>query len=221
MSESDQDATAQIPSDEEVIQKRHLVAAAIERSLPRLLPGIRVYVWRFGLASDRSSVEELAYETLQDTIAQALGSAALYDCDREMLPWLLGIAKNVIKRSLRRRKQEQGLITPVADISQAHIQVHQSNGDVLSEDELFDLVCQPDVQTGILQSGLPDLLSLVQSSDQQILELAYVDGLGGKDLAAALGISEGAAWTRLSRARARLRNAYLRSEQASEGDMRQ
>ena len=92
----------------------------------------------------------------------------------------------------------------------------QLDSGMLTEDEMFDLLYQSAGQANSHhQPTLEELLSLVKPSDQEVLRLAFVDGLRGKSLAAALGISEGAAWSRLSRAIARLRKAYFQSKQVS------
>ena len=55
------------------------------------------------------------------------------------------------------------------------------------------------------------LLSLVKESDRLVLQLAFINDLKGKDLAAALGISEGSAYTRKHRALTRLKKAYIQA----------
>ena len=53
--------------------RRQLLSEAIERDLSKLLAGIQVFVKKFGLAEDRSTVEELSREILQDTVVTAPG----------------------------------------------------------------------------------------------------------------------------------------------------
>jgi DNA-directed RNA polymerase specialized sigma24 family protein len=53
-----------------------------------------------------------------------------------------------------------------------------------------------------------ELLSLVSESDQQVLRLAVIEGLSGRELAVELGITEGAARVRLHRAKQQLRRVY-------------
>ena len=57
-----------------------------------------------------------------------------------------------------------------------------------------------------------ELLDLVSPAERQILALRYVDRLKGRDLAASLGIGEGAARVRLGRALTSLRGEYRRAE---------
>lgn len=57
-----------------------------------------------------------------------------------------------------------------------------------------------------------EVLGSLSARDQQVLLLAAWEGLAGEQLAVALGVSRGAADTALSRARARLREAWARSD---------
>jgi RNA polymerase sigma factor (sigma-70 family) len=59
------------------------------------------------------------------------------------------------------------------------------------------------------------VLDRLSPKDRQILLLAGWEGLAGEELAAVLGISRGAADTALSRARARLRDAWTRVDSAT------
>jgi DNA-directed RNA polymerase specialized sigma24 family protein len=54
-----------------------------------------------------------------------------------------------------------------------------------------------------------ELLSLVDESERKILTLVYIEGQEGADLAATLGIREGAAYMRVARAKEHLRQKYL------------
>lgn len=215
LSERAKESTTSI-RDSDHLRRRQLLTEAIERHWPTLLAGIQVYVKRFGLAEDRPVIEELSREILQDTVVTALQKAGNYNPARQAYPWLLGIALNHIRRLRRTQGYERRHITPVADMPQIRRATQQSDSGMLSEDEMFDLLYESTAPANSYsQPMLDELLSLVGHSDQEVLKLAFVDGLRGKSLAAELGISEGAAWARLSRAIARLRKAYLQSEQAS------
>jgi RNA polymerase sigma factor (sigma-70 family) len=198
--------------NDDSVWKRQLLAEAIEDHWSDLLVGIQIYVKRFGLAEDRSSIEKLSQEVLQDTVITALQSSGNYDPSRPARPWLLGVALNQIRRLRRTQYRERRYITPVADTPQVQV-LQQSDHGELTEDEMFALLCQSAEQPGPhSRLTLDEILCLVKESDKQILKLAFVGGLRGKSLAAELGISEGAAYVRLSRSVARLREAYLQSE---------
>lgn len=181
----------------------------IEQEWQRLLTGIRIYVRKFGLAGDASTTDTVARDILQDTVVTALAQSSNYDPDRLALPWLLGVAINHI-RHRRRALGVESRVLPVADVRLTSSGEGDSRS--LSTDEIFDLLTQratadrrPNQLTAV------EILSLVNEADRQILQLAFIEGLRGKALAAQLGISEGAAWARTSRAITRLREAYFRT----------
>lgn len=60
-----------------------------------------------------------------------------------------------------------------------------------------------------------EVLAALSARDQRILLLSAWDGLSGDELAAVLGISRGGADAALSRARARLRNAWNQVDEAA------
>ena len=60
----------------------------------------------------------------------------------------------------------------------------------------------------ITNDQLSKAWKLVPDKDREVLRLAAWEGLNGKELAQALGISEGGAGAALSRARANLRKAW-------------
>ncbi len=75
-----------------------------------------------------------------------------------------------------------------------------------------------DPETAQWQDGTDDVrqvLAALSARDQRILLLSAWDGLGGDALAEVLGISRGGADAALSRARARLRDAWSRVDTAT------
>jgi RNA polymerase sigma factor (sigma-70 family) len=189
-------------------QNQDVLRTAIEREWPHLLTGIRIYVSRFGLVTDGSTLEDTAREILHETIATGLTKSAKYNNQKEPLPWLLGIAINHI----RHRRRTVGVNSRVVAIANVKLpsRAADKGSTHLSSDEMFDLLTRsanPGFRAN--QLNAKELLSLVNEEDRKILNLAFIEGLRGKALAAELGISEGAAWARTSRAIARLREAYF------------
>jgi RNA polymerase sigma factor (sigma-70 family) len=174
----------------------------------KLMTSIRVYVRKFGLANDRASTEALSQEILQETVIAALRGARGYDESRPPLPWLRGVAFNVVRRRLRDETYGR-VVSPVADVPLVRAVSQNPETGPLSEEDMFalllDLREHHDSSDG---PSLDELLPLLSDDDRRVLELTYFDGLSGKEVAAEMGISEGAAHTRLSRARERLRKAY-------------
>lgn len=107
------------------------------------------------------------------------------------LPWLLGIANNVIRnrnRSVRRHRAALARMPPMP-------------------------TSEPDPSDGVAvrlddERRMAEILELVKrlsAADQDVLALCVWDGLGYDDAAVALGVPVGTVRSRLSRAKARLR----------------
>lgn len=191
-------------------ERKRLLIEAFQEHQQDLLAGIRVYLWQLGVVTNRGSLEERAKELFQDTVITALENPANYDPGRPARVWLLGVAINEIRHFKRRLGLERRLIESVADTPEVHKVTRAAASLKLSEAEMFDLLYR---RVGASLGGhtLDELLSVVEESDQRVLGLHFVEGLSGRELGAELRISEGAAYTRLSRAKARLREALLKN----------
>ena len=193
-------------------QNRDVLRTAIEREWPHLLTGVRIFVSRFGLVTGGATLEDTAREILHDTIATGLAKSAKYNNQQEPLPWLLGIAINHIRHRRRAVRINSGVVA-IADV-RLPSRTHDAGSTRLSSDEMFDLLMKSaNANFRSNQLNANELLSLVKDEDRKILHLAFIEGLRGKALAAHLGISEGAALTRTSRAIARLREAYFEASE--------
>jgi RNA polymerase sigma factor (sigma-70 family) len=189
---------------------RELVRFAIAEHWQSLQGLVQMFIIQLGVSSDRRIVESLSEDILNDVVETALKIADRYDPTYPARPWLRKIAFNKVRDYRRKVYRDRAKVIAIADVS--NVRRFQSQSiEQLSEDEMFGLVaCCIDTPSSD-SPALDELLSLVSESDRQILKLAFVDGLRGRDLAANLGIREGAASTRLSRAIDRLRKAYLQS----------
>jgi RNA polymerase sigma factor (sigma-70 family) len=178
---------------------RFALRDAIERELPDLRRAVEVYVYKMGLGSNREMVGAVADEVLQEVVARAMARANAYDPSRSALAWLRGFAINVIMEDRRklfaRRKNESAPPHPSNDPSDDRL-------DPL--EQIYDLAAEQPYR-------LVELLDLVEPADRAVLTLWFEQKLDGVALAAALGVREGAARVRLSRALARLRDAYHRT----------
>jgi RNA polymerase sigma factor (sigma-70 family) len=200
--------------DVDLEHRRRLLEAAAREHENELSAGVRVYIWRFGLARNHASVKELTQEILQNAFVVALQKLGEYEESRSPIPWLLGIALNVVRHRLRDEIQ-QSRAYPISDNVPQMGASAQSLGS--SEESAFDPAAELEEDTLLEGVATDELLSLVGENDRQVLRLAYIEGLEGKALAARLGISEGAAYTRLSRAMTRLREAYHRANEPGLG----
>ncbi len=213
MSDQDGEGTSSLEPRDRAL-RRGVLEDAIEQGWQDLLTGIRIYVRKFGLVSDAPTVDVLAREILQDTVVTALQRADNYDPERPARPWLLGISINHIRRRVRVRAAESNVVlVDDTKLSREHAG-KDSKGP--TADEMFDLLLRSSRNFRPGQLTLDELLSLVGETDREVLRLVFIEGLRGKSLAAELGVSEGAAWARTSRAIAKFRKAYLHSEQTGQ-----
>ena len=105
-------------------------------------------------------------------------------------PWIIGVARNVLRnarRSQNRRHAFEASLSP-------------SSPDPSAEDYV------------IADSSVREALGSLNDDDREILMLNAWDGLEPAELAIALAITTNAAAVRLSRARARFRDAFSEVE---------
>jgi RNA polymerase sigma-70 factor, ECF subfamily len=139
-------------------------------------PALRRYALYRGLASADAddlvaATLEIAWRRLDDVPAG------------EPLPWLYGVARNLMRTKRRRDRRQNVLIARLARPGPAD-----------------DGTGAAGLSPGALRRALDDL----SGEDQEILRLVAWDGLSPAQAAVALGCSPGAARTRLHRARNRL-----------------
>ena len=206
-------------------QKRRALAEAIEENYTRLLGGIRALVWKMGISDTPSSVDMIAHEIFHETVVVALDKASRYNPVKPAHSWLLGIAANKIKEHMRKIINRERKTPSVVDIHTSTQNKKQNTETTdltqkLTEEDMIDSLLYRSSENPLWQDRInlsfDELISLANEADRLVLSLAYNDNLRGKDLAATLGISEGAAYVRLSRAVSRLREAYLEHEDLEE-----
>jgi RNA polymerase sigma-70 factor, ECF subfamily len=116
------------------------------------------------------------------------------------LPWLLGVATNVLRNSWRSQRRHRAAL--------ARLPLERGYDFSTDVDERLDDERQ---MRAVLAS-----VAQLPSSDQDVLALCVWEGLGYEETAAALGAPVGTVRSRLSRARARLRE--LTEEDGHEWD---
>ena len=195
--------------------KQQVLCDAIEQNHQNLERTIQVYVSRvlknfgnkFDLNCDRNSIETISNEILHNTVETVLKKAEEFNLGYPPLPWIKGIAVNKARGWKRDKDRQSDKVVSIKSFS--------SPIECLSEEEILgnklSIFSKLSKQNDPIE--LEKLLSLVNKSDRQILRLAFIEDLDGKGLAAALGISEGAAYTKKSRAIARLKKAYTQENQ--------
>ena len=145
------------------------------------------------LAGDAQVAEDLAQETLVEAWRHR---DRVYDPDG-LSPWLSAIAHNVCRRWWRRQ----------AGVN-AHAGMPTHRGPLAEDDDTWpvdDADPLRDVERDELAAVLDRALALLPADTRAVLVAAYIDDAPGAEIAARLGVSEGAVKLRLHRGRLVLR----------------
>lgn len=175
------------------------VAEGLSQHEHRLHIALRTFIRSFGLATDAKGVESLLPELMGAIFDVAIQNADRYDPACSLSAWLRTIAYNCVRDQKRKTKR----VVPIAETRQ--VVGHAEQGQ-LSEAEMFDLF--QEIVNPQTQLALDDLLPLVPTAYHEVLKLHVNHGLKGVALAAQMRLSEGAAATKLCRARVHLAKAY-------------
>ncbi len=201
--------SAKVSAQNEVTARRLLLAEYLADHAPSLQTTIHFYLSRVNVGSGEA-IASAALEVFQEASATALTAASRFDPERSPGPWILGIAVNVIKRwkdeEMRRRRHEfhMPLFGDDADVTERLLPMSMRTQFPASA-EMDDA------------ATIEDLLSLVGPDDREVLTLALLHDCDSATLARLLGTNVGAARMRLHRAIARLRIAWIGSEQSING----
>ena len=204
-------AVAELSDDSASAAPSAVLSAGIEHDFVSLQRAVELLVWRFlaqqGRPLDHEGLRATAEDVLQEAIARVLQRAAAYDPQRSAHAWVLGFAIKVLQERRRREHRERQYLVAATGGAASEAEY--------AADTLLERVS--DLATTDRQ-GLLELLDLVSAADRRVLTLRFVYRLRGRELAQELGISHGAARTRLSRALSRLATAYHRADRfAGEG----
>ncbi|WP_295791897.1 RNA polymerase sigma factor [uncultured Microbacterium sp.] len=111
------------------------------------------------------------------------------------LPWVYRTARNLIANEYRRREREGALWTHIED----HVRT------LASESE-------PSLVRDLLEA-----MRALPEAEREILWLTYWEELPAAEVAIVMGMNPGAVWTRLNRARAKLRPLLQAASVPAEG----
>ena len=145
----------------------------------------------------------LCEEVVQETLVRAIRDLDRYQPQRgdgDIFPWLLGLARNEIRRVLAREKPAEGLERMWARMDDdlrrlfGRIESESLDDEVLRQQETREMV-------GATMSQLP-------WQYRRALEAKYVAGQSVRDIAAAYSMSEKAVESQLSRARRAFRETF-------------
>jgi RNA polymerase sigma factor (sigma-70 family) len=145
----------------------------------------------------RTRDADAAHELTAETFAQAWLSRRRFR-DRasgSAGPWLVGIARNVIAQSVRRRRLETSATAKLGMLERL-----DEPGSTVEPDERW-------------LEGLDEALAELPGGERRALELRVVEGLSYDDIAVALATTPGAARVRVARGLGRLRTRLIDDQQ--------
>lgn len=182
-------------------------------SLQRLYGILRAYIRKAEIVA-LESVDDEAYELLQNVVVKAFEIADKYR-GVGIRPWLLSIAKNLIKQKRESQARHQQRVILLGEM---HLQTHPS----ISEEEFFDLftaqIAEERAQIADLREDLKDALACLSVDDQTILNFYIHYGFDHNEIARILQIKPGAARTRYCRALTRLYNIWVSQDENRRGE---
>lgn len=178
--------------------KSKQLKAYITTHTPQLRQILRQYVAKFGLATG-SEVEGSADDVLNTVVTEALIHHDRLQTLDNPLPWLLGIAVNIIRQrrdQKNRLEQREPLIHDLYPTSS------------LNEEELIDRFIRITSQTTDSLEHHEELTPIFQhltDKEAHLLKLAIIYDLNSNEIGEALGISAGTVRVRLHRTLKKIR----------------
>ncbi len=145
---------------------------------------------RYALALTRN--REAAEDLVHDALVRAYDNHAGFRSDGNLRAWLLSIVHNAFIDDQRRRESEDRRIAGLAEIARTHEPAAQEHAATLNEVALAFADLSPE--------------------QRAVLHLIVVEGLSYQEAGEALGVPIGTIMSRLSRARAALREKPAQRE---------
>ena len=141
-------------------------------------------LWRYARVLTRNDAD--ADDLVQEALARALALAHAYDSSRPLLPWLVTVLRNAFLTGLNRAKAEKRRLETYAMFA--------------------DPVLPPSQEHSADLSKVMQALSALPTDQAEVLHLVGVLGFSYSDASGVLGVPTGTVMSRLSRARAALRD---------------
>lgn len=141
-------------------------------------------LWRYGRVLTHNDAD--ADDLVQESLVRALSLARSYDASRPLMPWLITIVRNTFLTSAVRANAERRRIAAYAEQS--------------------DPLLLPSQEHSAELSNVRKALTELPTEQAEVLHLVGVLGFTYSDAATVLGVPQGTVMSRLSRARAALKN---------------
>ena len=190
------------PSNDEsevgVMNSAAQIRSAIEENHEQLLRSVALLVAKSERGLPWSVVMEIALETLQRAVQEALNHVNQFDATRSATAWVRGIAAKLLLTRRREGGRDSRCISATA------------LGDEAWAAALWQISVGPsDAATG-RRLDLEQALGRISCDELRVIKLRYYQGLDGEELATVLGVSTaGAARVRLCRALQALRTQFI------------
>jgi len=168
------------------------IRAAIEVEIGPLCRAIATIVRSAEASLSRNCQAQRVTEVLNEVVCRALARPETYQPGRPVLPWLIGIAHNVVR----------------SDARDAAVRPRRTTVDEATWEQVAGLIGPAD---GVASARIDaeTMLGRLTPSARRALESRYWKGLDGEELAKALGArSVGAARLRVFRALQTLRDLF-------------
>jgi RNA polymerase sigma factor (sigma-70 family) len=141
-------------------------------------------LWRYGRVLTRNDAD--ADDLVQEALARALALARTYDTSRPLLPWLIAVVRNTFLTGVTRANAEKRRLETYAVLS--------------------DPLLPPSQEHSVELSNVRKVLQGLPAEQAEVLHLVGVLGFTYSDAAEVLGVPTGTVMSRVSRARAALRD---------------
>lgn len=187
--------------------QRAILEAAFHDERLYLLRVIESYLKQPNISMSWSEKREVALDVYTELFLEAMRTLEKFDASLAPVPWLLGLAQNMVLRKKHQRGQEY-------QRALQNVQIQSENEE--SDAEIFDRLTAASRHYHKLESplekqaALDEILRNVSDSEREILMLSIVHGLRSDVIGAQLGISAAAARKRLQRALETLRADYFK-----------
>lgn len=211
---ADQNISAARYSDRETVLK------AIEENLPQLQGSIGVYVRKYHLIMSGETYQDVFNELLHETITAALQSADRLKPRQPVMAWLRVIAMNKAREMARSQKRMREWVESIGNAAKRNqsgkvLPDKYQDMEKIPDEEKLDAILYRSSKRNLLMGeqlfSFKELIGLISEKDAQILTWSYLHNMSNIEIAAELGVSEGAANVRISRARNTLKKKYRSS----------
>jgi len=156
---------------------------------------------------DPTSIDGLEAEVLSKTIAEVWRKVDDFDPNRSPRAWFLGFAANIL------RQQQAKLTTRQRHETRSEYLGISFDSETVESIELFDRLAAQNPRSleeaVIHQDIVNQALTSLSTDDREIIWLAHIYEMRSPEIAQKLGVTSGAARTRLARAMKRFRVAYF------------